>query len=102
MFEVIDTKLVWHCAKKEKPKIDKQVLIRIESYYKEDLRGSGFRIGYWEKDPDGSESWFYLYRGKEGPDEMGYIFKAICWSYLPDTCSVDYKDIKNRFEILDL
>jgi len=101
--EIISTKLIWNDAKNVKPKIDKQVLVRIESYYENDLRGSGlFRIGFWQRDPDGRESWYYLGRGEANPDEMGYTFKAICWSYLPDTMEVYDNIKKSRFELLDI
>ena len=100
MSKIIDTRLIWYNVEK-KPKIDKQVLIRIESYYEDDLRGRGFRIGFWQRDPHGRESWYYLDRGEANPDKMGYTFKATFWAYLPE--SIKVCDIKNnRFEILDI
>ena len=104
MDEIIDTKLIWHDSEKKKPKIDEQVLIRIETYYQKELRGRGFRIGYWKRDPDGYEYWFYLQRGKGGPNAMGYIFKGTYWAYLPEVIHINDMDgkINDRFEILDI
>lgn len=101
MDELINTKLIWYDAEKKKPKIDEQVLIRIESYYENDFRGKGFSIGLRVRNPHGYESWYYLGRLK---DEMGYVFKAICWAYLPGVIHVDNlnNNICNRYEILDL
>lgn len=102
MDEIIETRLIWHDESKEKPKIGKQVLIRIESYYEEDLRGKGFTVGYWKRDPHRYESWFYL--DNVTARRMGYVWKATYWAYLPDTILIDNLDdrICSRSDILDL
>jgi len=102
--EVINTKLNWHDDKKEKPEIDRQVLIRIECYYEDDLKGDGFRVGFWQRNPHGYESWYYLGNLEEKANKMGYIWKSTYWSYLPEVVSVDNfnNNIYSRFELLDL
>jgi len=109
MDELIETKLIWHDEKKEKPKIDEQVLIRIESYHKnsynkENLRGRGFRIGYWQRDPRGHESWYYLGKLEESAKKMNYVWEATYWTYLPENIDIKIRinEINNRFEILDI
>ena len=104
MDEIINTKLIWHDDKKEKPKMDEEVLIRMECYYKDNLQGKGFRIGVWNRNPHGYESFYYLGNVEKFANEMGNVWKATYWAYLPDAISVDNLDNKicSRWEILDL
>ncbi len=103
MGEVISTKLIWYDVEEKKPKIDEQVLIRMECYYEDDLKGKGFRIGVWDRTPHGYESWFYLGNVEDSANKMGYVWKATYWAYLPDVIFIDnFNKICNRWEILDL